>query len=62
MSIKAGLICSWHLLMMLHKKHVFDNKVIIHPKYLSNFASSFFQLHKVWGVGEERVKIEEVNF
>lgn len=51
-----------HFWMRLHKKHVFDNKVIIHPKYLSNFASSFFQFHKVWGVGEERVKIEEVNF
>ena len=51
-----------HFWMRLHKKHVFDNKVIIHPQYLSNFASSFFQLHKVWGVGEKRVKIEEVNF
>lgn len=29
------------------QNHVFDNKVIIHPKYLSNFASSFFQFHKV---------------
>ena len=33
-------------------------KTVENKKIIGNFATSTFQLHKVWGVGVKRVRIE----